>query len=580
MSNTISIRSLVTILAAFLLASCSSDPHIATFLNTADSLLSEKPDSALHLLETQTDQRTKWNQSQRMRYELLLADAYNKCFVDFTTDSIMCLVTNYYDQHGTTVEKVRAHYLLGCTYRDMGEAPQALQCYQNAAELADTTDRQNLRLLLKVYGQMAALFHAQNLPQDEIAIKEKQIRCAQLTNDTLEYIHAYELMTKPYHLLYDTAKVIEIIDKTHQLYLIYGDTAKAAQTYSTLIEYNVNRGQLAEARRLMEIYEKESGLFDNQGNIQFLHEIYYYIKGKYYLRCHQTDSAEYYFRRLQPYVNDENNALALYEGLMDIYQLYHNTDSIVKYCRLYASALDCQANTRRMETVHRMSQLYDYSRFQKKAEVEEVAAAKASALYQTVLTLIVLAVLVLYGVYYRYHQKKIREYALLSYNLDRAKNELATLQDELSQTKVELTEKDKLTEQVRNYEARFNALKVNEKRSALLSSDIVETFHEKSRWTKTFSKPTENEWNVLLRFFNQNMPLASNFIFGKDSLSPFEQKVCVLVLLDFKTGDIATLFNVSGQYITNSKETCNLKLFGEKSAHPLKKNLRQACREV
>ena len=109
MSNTISIRSLVTILAAFLLASCSSDPHIATFLNTADSLLSEKPDSALHLLETQTDQRTKWNQSQRMRYELLLADAYNKCFVDFTTDSIMCLVTNYYDQHGTTVEKVRAH---------------------------------------------------------------------------------------------------------------------------------------------------------------------------------------------------------------------------------------------------------------------------------------------------------------------------------------------------------------------------------------------------------------------------------------------------------------------------------------
>ena len=73
---------------------------------------------------------------------------------------------------------------------------------------------------MKVYGQMAALFHAQNLPQDEIAIKEKQIRCAQLTNDTLEYIHAYELMTKPYHLLYDTAKVIEIIDKTHQLYLI------------------------------------------------------------------------------------------------------------------------------------------------------------------------------------------------------------------------------------------------------------------------------------------------------------------------------------------------------------------------
>lgn len=100
LSNTIPIRSFVTILIALILASCGSDPHITTLLNTADSLLSEKPDSTLHLLEAQTDQRTNWNQSQRMRYELLLADAYNKCFVDFTTDSIMCLVTKYYVSSG------------------------------------------------------------------------------------------------------------------------------------------------------------------------------------------------------------------------------------------------------------------------------------------------------------------------------------------------------------------------------------------------------------------------------------------------------------------------------------------------
>ena len=55
----------------------------------------------------------------------------------------------------------------------------------------------------------------------------------------------------------------------------------------------------------MDIYEKESGLFDNQGNIQFLHEIYYYIKGKYYLRCHQTDSAEHYFRNIDGVVDTE-----------------------------------------------------------------------------------------------------------------------------------------------------------------------------------------------------------------------------------------------------------------------------------
>ena len=573
-------RSLITILAALLLAACGNDPQVTALLNTADSLLLEMPDSALHFLESQAGERAKWHESECMRYELLLADACNKCYVDFTTDSIMLQVADYYDHHGTSEERVRAHYLLGCTYRDMGEAPQALQCYQNAVEQADTANHQNLRLLMKVYGQMAALYHAQSLPQDEIAVKEKQLRCALLTNDTLEYIHAYELMTKPYHLLNDTAKVIEIIDKAHGLYLSYGDTAKAAQTYSTLIEYKVNRGQLKEARRLMDIYEGESHLFDTHGNIQFNHEIYYFIKGKYFLKSQETDSAEYYFRRLQPFTSNENDALALYEGLLGIYLQRRNCDSIVKYSNLYAAALDRQANTRSIETIHRMSQLYDYNRFQKKAEAEEVAAAKARTLYLVILTVAILAVLLLYGIYYRYHQRKIREYTLLSSNLDRAKTELATLKDELSQTKVELSEKNKLMEQVRTYEARFNALKVNEKRSALLSSDIVETFREKSRWSKTSSKPTDNEWNTLLRFFNQNMPLASNFIFGKETLSPLEQKVCVLVLLDFKTGDIATLFNVSGQYITNAKETCNLKLFGKKSAHPLKKNLRQTIHEA
>ena len=573
-------RNLITILAVVLLAACGRDSQVTALLNTADSLLLVMPDSALHLLESQANERGKWSESDNMRYELLLADAQNKCYVDFTTDSLMQQVAEYYDHHGTPEDKVRAHYLLGCTYRDMGEAPQALQCYQNAVELADTTNHQTLHLLMKVYGQMASLYHAQGLPQDEIAVKEKQLKCALLTGDTLEYIHAYELMTKPYHLLCDTVKVIETIEKAHRLYLEYGDTAKAAQTYSTLIEYKVNRGQLYDARKLMDIFERESCLFDSQGNIELRHVIYYYIKGKYFLQCHQTDSAEYYFRRLQPYISDENNALALYEGLQSTYLQRRNSDSIVKYSNLYASALDRQASARSIETIHRMSQLYDYNRFQKKAEAEEVAAAKAHALYQAILAVVVLAMLLLYGIYYRYHQKKIREYTLLSTNLDRTKTELATLKDELSQTKVELTEKNKLMELVRTYETRFNVLKANEKRSALLSSDIVETFREKSRWSKTSSKPTENEWNTLLRFFNQNMPLASNFIFGKDTLSPLEQKVCILVLLDFKTGDIATLFNVSGQYITNAKETCNLKLFGQKSANPLKKNLRQAIHEA
>lgn len=74
-----------------------------------------------------------------MYYDLLRADAQNKAYIDFTTDSVMLQVADYYDQHGTANEQMRAHYLLGCTYRDLKDVPMEQQCFLEATEKADTT---------------------------------------------------------------------------------------------------------------------------------------------------------------------------------------------------------------------------------------------------------------------------------------------------------------------------------------------------------------------------------------------------------------------------------------------------------
>ena len=68
------------------------------------------------------------------------ADSLNRAYVPMTggLDSLLLEAADYYDRHGTPNEQMRAHYLLGCAYRDMGEAPQALQCYQDAVDCADT----------------------------------------------------------------------------------------------------------------------------------------------------------------------------------------------------------------------------------------------------------------------------------------------------------------------------------------------------------------------------------------------------------------------------------------------------------
>ncbi|MBQ6193233.1 MAG: hypothetical protein IJK43_02195, partial [Prevotella sp.] len=52
-----------------------------------------------------------------------------------TVDSLVA----YFDRHGAANDRMMAHYVQGRVYHDMGEAPQALECYQKAAEQADTT---------------------------------------------------------------------------------------------------------------------------------------------------------------------------------------------------------------------------------------------------------------------------------------------------------------------------------------------------------------------------------------------------------------------------------------------------------
>ena len=62
------------------------------------------------------------------------------------------LPDGYFDRHGTANERLKAHYLLGCVYRDQNEAPHALQCYQDAIEVADTLSPDcDYQTLLAVY---------------------------------------------------------------------------------------------------------------------------------------------------------------------------------------------------------------------------------------------------------------------------------------------------------------------------------------------------------------------------------------------------------------------------------------------
>ena len=108
------------------------------------------------------------SKSECMHAELLRGKAMNKAYVNFTTDSVMLEVVDWYERHGNANQKMLAYYVLGCAYRDLGSAPKALEAYRDAIERADTTDSEcDFRQLMLIHSQMANVYSTMYASQSE-----------------------------------------------------------------------------------------------------------------------------------------------------------------------------------------------------------------------------------------------------------------------------------------------------------------------------------------------------------------------------------------------------------------------------
>lgn len=123
---------------ALLFSACTSDPQTEAQLQSAGSVMESRPDSAYRLLDSIAPYMSDKSKALRMRHLLLTTQAKNKLYLPLPSDTLFQDVVDYYDDHGTPNQQLMAHYLLGCIYRDRGEAPLALQCYKEAVEKIDT----------------------------------------------------------------------------------------------------------------------------------------------------------------------------------------------------------------------------------------------------------------------------------------------------------------------------------------------------------------------------------------------------------------------------------------------------------
>ncbi|MGM9779559.1 MAG: hypothetical protein ACI3ZD_14715, partial [Prevotella sp.] len=275
------------------------------------------PDSALSVLSKYESEKYGWAKGDRMHFELVKMKAQNKLGVKVKSDSILCDIVSFFDCNGTPNEQMLAYYLLGRFYTNIGESPQAIQTYYDAIGKADTVDLTcDYGTLAAIYGQMANIFHQQNLPYDEIWAFNHYGDCIKRLGDEVEYIVAKSQLMRPFYLLGEKDTVLQIIDVSYNQLKKLGEPQRAAGLLPSSIYIYVERGELSQAKQIISIFENESGLFDENGNIVRGREHYYVTKGFYELAVNNYDLAEVLFRKSinAGYISDG------YKGLLSVYR--------------------------------------------------------------------------------------------------------------------------------------------------------------------------------------------------------------------------------------------------------------------
>ena len=543
------------------------------------------------------------NDKSAMREQLDYVSQCNRADTVFTEKWLPTVdsLVRFFDRHGNANERMIAHYLKGRVHHDMGEAPIALECYQKATEMADTTKEDcDLYTLYAIYGQMALLFDSQYLPDDEMRVLKIAERISWKDKDTINAIYTYELRKKPYYLLKDTDEILNIERTTKELYREINNDSMAARTSRVVISIYLDRKQYEEAFSQMQYFESSSGLFDSLHNIKRGYELYYYDKGRYLLAIGQIDSAQLYFNKTL----DRGLFEAGYKGLLSVYKAKHNSDSIAKYAELFANANDSNYFHVNQERVHQVSALYNYNRQQMFATQKSIEAERyRNSLY----VLLCMAVLALAGLYLwvkRRKRKKAMEMNALKADLSKAIDEYNKLQrqyetlqnaNRLSQMETDALEREsrdalksmedygRLLEemeldlaskdaQIHAYEQRLASLLSGKSEEALQASAVVGRMRELAVPKKENPLPSEKDWSDLLKAVSETLPSFHKTIMN-GQLSTQELRTCVLVRLSFTTNEISSLLDTSPQRIAKVKLIANDKLFSMQDARSLYKNL-------
>lgn len=525
-------------------------------LQEADSLCVANPDSAVSLLKAIAAEMQQAPAYVQKRYQLLTIKANDKAYITHTSDSLILSLVNYYENDGDPAYLGESYYYAGSTYRDLGDAPRALEYYQKALDAMPGDE--NLKVKSKVYAQMGDLLSYQDLT-GEALLKYKQSYYYEKTrNDTAGMVYS----------LRDIGYTYRRLDNIDSAFYYYKKAEIISSSFGDIALSNLITSQIAALYSEIGMYD--SAKYYLQPSLEHLSRTnfssIYSIASNLYYRIGQYDSVHYYDSELLKYGNQQAKLYAYYKQAR-IASLENKYEDAISLMTDFFLLNDSIQKTVDAETLSRMNALYNYQLRERENAKLQIQRQQYYILFLGAsLVVIILLVSGSYVVrWYLQRQRKYRE------ALTRILTEVYRKTDAyIEEKKLEIEEVERLLGDLsfddelerKHQERRMESLRLEMERSQaelelqhrreieIMNSDVQNLLSTQAVLGNMLKK---EDWTTIEQTINTIYPEFIEKLRDMNGMTDIKQQVCLLTRLNQRNTYIATFVGRTPSAITRLK---------------------------
>lgn len=549
----------------FFLASCNSGKHarqmshVRQSLNYVEQHIKDNPDSSHVILGKLFKYINSLSTSERMKYYLLDTECKNKMYIPLLSDSIMLNVAEYYNNKGTTKEKIRSCYMLGCVYRDMGETPKALEYLNDAISMFDTKDINcDYSLLSRIYAQKAGIFKQQNIQKESFIAFRNAEKYALKCKDTLAAINYYNQQTSYYISIGNKDSAAYISVHSYEMFKKHGYDLYAPRALAYAISKYIDDGNMKLAKKYLDIYMSDSSMYEKNGILNNANVFALFYLAEFSFHNNEISKAKKYYTELLARSQNLNQKQGAYEGLYKVYKKNGETDSALKYSEKLVYAEDSAYKETMAKDIQQIESAYKYQNSKKiiNNQQEEIYKNK---IYLLLYLLVFIIVCVLFYELYIIKKRKDQEqinylnskYELTYEKLKASKYKLNLLEKLSSHDKKKLKEKQDdiklLNAEIAELRKMKRKLEITDNQD-VSNSEIIKLLHSSAYRRIPLS---DEQWRSLYKFMECEYPAFLSNLQELGITKKNDIYLCILTKLRFKLNDISFFFDKSPSALSN-----------------------------